>query len=188
SAGGAAVAESEPGRIRSIERIVFSSNELPAELDDRARFSLRHDLYTARYGSLALSRPPDRPFSVRLQFAPFGPVALGGFEGTIHRVRRSAGAVAAHGPHDFCLLVDRGRSSMVAAQCGREATLAPGAATLFSDTEAGGVNGGAENAWHALVVPRRPLLDLVSHAEDVIATAVDRDAPAMRYLARYLTL
>ena len=180
--------EATPGPGRSIQRIAFSSDELPSGLDDQARFSLWRELYTARFGALALSRPSDRPFTVRLEFAPFGRVALGRFEGTIESVQRSAAAVAADGTDDFCLLVNRGQSTMVGAQCGRDAVLGPGAATLFSDTETGGLRGGAENAWYALVVPRRPLLELVSHAEDVIATAVDREAPTMRHLARYLGL
>jgi len=78
---------------------------------------------------------------------------------------------------------------MLGRQHGREVCLIPGAATLFSDTEAGDL-GGAEplNAWYALVVPRRPLLDLVSRAEDLIAGAVDHNQPAMRYLLRYLAM
>src|SRR5262245_26938177 len=113
---GAAVAEPTPGHGKSIKRIVFSSDELPAGLDEHGRFSLWHDLYTARFGSLALSRPSDRPFSARLDFAPFGPIALGRFEGTIDRVERSATAVAADGTDDFCLLVNRGRTPMVGSQ------------------------------------------------------------------------
>ncbi len=167
---------------------MFSSDALPAELDDRARFSLWQDLYTARYGSLALSRPPDRPFAVRLEFAPFGDVGFGRFEGTVNRAGRSAQIVAADGTDDFCLLVNQGRSSLLAVQYGREVRLSPGASTLFSDTEAGELRGEAENAWHALVVPRRPLIELVNHAEDAIAIALDRGQPAMRYLLRYLTM
>src|SRR5262249_19480439 len=186
--GATTVTEPASGQTRTIGKIVFSSDELPAEFDDRARFSLWQDLYAARYGSLAFSRPTDLPFSVRLEFTPFGGVGLGHFAGTIEHVARTADAVAADGTDDFCLFANRGRSPMLALQHGRETTLAPGAAALFTDTEVGGMRGTAENAWHALVVPRRPLLDLINHAEDAIATAMDPTLPAMRYLSRYLTM
>jgi AraC-like DNA-binding protein len=185
---GDAMAEPASGKSKAIQKIVFSSDELPAELDDRARFSLWRDLYTAYYGSLDLSRPVDRPFSVRLEFAQFGRLGLGRFNGTVNRATRTLRAVADDDTDDFRLVVNRGRFAMSACQRDREAALVPQAAVLVSETEAGEFLGEAHNAWFSLVVPRRPLLQLVAHAEDIVATAVDPDQPVLRHLARYLDI
>jgi AraC-like DNA-binding protein len=182
------VAKPTIGGTKTFEKIVFSSEELPAELDDRARYSLWQDLYTARYGSLALSRSADRPFSMRFEFAPFGNIGVGRFAGTVTGAARSTRAAAAQGSDDFCLTVNSGRNPMVALARGREATLASGAAALFSDTEAGELRGGAENAVQAVVLPRRPLLERVAGAEDAVAIAVDAAQPAARLLSRYLAI
>ena len=172
----------------TIGKVVVASDELPAGLDDRARFSLWRDLYAARDGRLELARSDARPFSARVEFTPFGSVGLLQFAGTVNRVTRSAVAIGVHASEDFCLLFNRSRSPMLSFHRGRQAALAPGAATLYIDSEVAELRSEAENAWCALVAPRRALLERVFQAEDVAATAIDPDQPATRYLRRYVEM
>jgi hypothetical protein len=51
---GFSVAEPGPGSAGTIERIVFSSDNLPAELDDRARYALWQNLHEEHFGSTDL--------------------------------------------------------------------------------------------------------------------------------------
>ena len=50
-----------------IQKMVFTSDALPASLDDQARFSLFRDQWNALYGSVELTRVQDRPFSATLE-------------------------------------------------------------------------------------------------------------------------
>jgi AraC-like DNA-binding protein len=178
----------EPASGQTIGRIVVSSHELPAELDDRARYLLWRDLYAARDGRLELTRSDNALFSARVEFASFGGVGLLQFEGTVNRVTRSADAIGVHASENFCLLFNRSRSPMMSFHRGRQAALAPGAPTLYIESEVAELRGEAENAWCALVAPRRALLDRVFQAEDMAATAIDPDQPATRYLRRYVEM
>jgi hypothetical protein len=139
----------------------------------RARFSLWRDLYRARYGLLDIQFTEDMPFSAQFTFAQLASVGLGQFEGTGNRVERTRCEVAQAPSDDFCLVVNRGSSTMAFAHRGREAVLSPGAATLFNNAEPGALRGAAENAWFALIVPR-DLLTLVADAEDLAGQPLAR--------------
>lgn len=56
------------------------------------------------------------------------------------------------------------------------------------DAEPGALQGAAENAWFALIVPRRDLLTLVANAEDLTGRPLDASLPALRHLRRYLDI
>jgi AraC-like DNA-binding protein len=171
-----------------VQKIVFSSTELPAHLDDRARFSLWRDLYRTRYGLLDIERADDRPFAAQFEFVQLTSLGLGQFKGTVNRVGRTRRELAQAPSGDFCLVVNRGGSTMAFAHRGREAVLSLGSATLFNNAEPGALCGAAENAWFALIVPRRDLLTLVADAEDLAGRPLDASSPALRHLRRYLDM
>src|SRR5262249_1940084 len=129
------------GGPRPMQKIAISSDELPAQVDDRARYALWRDLYAARFGRLDLSRPDDRPFSARFEFSLFGSVGLGQFAGTVNRVARTSRHIAADACSDVCLALNGGHSLMASTHRGREHGLAPGAATLYSDCDAAETRG-----------------------------------------------
>src|ERR1700754_1280237 len=64
-------------RAELMGKIVFSSDQLSAGLDDDQRFSLWCDLHSAQYGLLDFARAEDRGFSAHMECAQFGPVAAG---------------------------------------------------------------------------------------------------------------
>jgi AraC-like DNA-binding protein len=164
----------------------FSTDSLPAGYDDRARFSLWHDLCVEHYCSLQLARPQDRPFSVTFQAMRFDDLRLGHFQGTVNNVARLSRHVAADGSDDFFLgFCRRGRMSFY--QHGHEAMLEPGRATLLNDSEAGGWRTDEENEWMALTLPRRQLVTMVAGVEDRLAVPI-REGAALRHLRHYLNL
>ena len=109
-----------------MQRIEFTSDALPATLDDRARFALWRDVFTSAYRPLDLFRAEDRPFSLRFQFTRLGEAGLGMLEGTVNRFSRTLRHVAASQNDDFVLGLNRGRSDLVISHVGRESTLRPG--------------------------------------------------------------
>lgn len=171
-----------------MQRLVFASDKLPADLDDAARFRRWRDLYTTYYFNLDTSRPEDRPFSARFEFTRFGGVGVGNFKGTVNRVGRTPHEVAADANDNFCLFLDGGRSDILSVHRGKEAVLGPGSAILFDNSQPGEVRGAAENAWFALILSRPQLLELVPNAEDVTAVPLVADRAAVRLLGRYLAI
>jgi AraC-like DNA-binding protein len=171
-----------------MQKTILSSDELPASLDDQGRFSLWRDLYTACYGSVDLSRPDDRKFLLRAEFARFGAVGVGRFHGTINRAARTVSAIKSDANDDLCLCVNRAHTPVLCTQQGREAVLAPNGAALVSNTEAGEIRGEAENTWCLLVLPRDQLHQRVVEVENLTAVALDPTSPAMQHIGRYLDI
>ena len=62
--------------------VTFSSDSLPASLDDSARFKTWRDRYNEAHGLLEINRTEDQPFSLRFTFTPYGELGVGQFDGT----------------------------------------------------------------------------------------------------------
>ncbi|HWE17875.1 MAG TPA: hypothetical protein VG758_11950 [Hyphomicrobiaceae bacterium] len=120
-----------------MQRIVFASDELPAALDDRARFALWRDVFASTICPLDLFRADDRPFSLRFEFMRLGEVGLGMLEGTTNRFSRTSQHVVASQNDDFVLGVNRGQSHLVISHVGHESALKPGMALLLNNSEPG---------------------------------------------------
>jgi AraC-like DNA-binding protein len=185
-AEGFAVAESDSGNAGTIPRIVFSSDELPAELDNQARFALWQNLHEEHFGSTDLYFLNEREFSVRVEFAQFGAVGLGHLEGTMRRIARTPRHVAADPSDVLMLALNRGKSAIACLQRGRDVTLTPGMATLVTNFEASEVLAKGDNSVFTVNMPRDRLLDLVANVEDLVVRPLDPGSSAVRLLRRYL--
>jgi AraC-like DNA-binding protein len=170
----------------TIQKVVFASDQLPMQLDDRARFSRWRDQWNALYGAVDLARPDDRRFSVEFEFVPIGAVGLGRFQGTMNRSTRSRHHVAIDGTDNFSLGLQYGRSGVMTSQLGREAVLDVDKAVLLTNSEPGEVRAEAEIGWLAVNVSRRQLLQLVANAEDLIGAPLTPQSDALRHLRRYI--
>lgn len=170
----------------SHSRATFSSSELPNNLDDRARYLLWRDLFVERYGpSFDLAKADDRQFAMRCDFARFGGVEVGRFDGTVIRFSRTHRHPADQND-DFVLGVNGGNSRMSYRQLNREGIIAPGEAVLVTNTEAGEIHSRADNQWYALSIPRRQLTDLVGNVEGALGVPVSFQHALLRHLQRYL--
>jgi AraC-like DNA-binding protein len=171
--------------MQTSRKLLFSSDQLPAGLDDQARCSLCRELFEAAYGSIDLYRADNRPFSVRFEFSQFGPVGVGRFRGSIQRFQRTAKHIVDSPSDDFVVGLNAGRSPVRVRHIGHETMVPAGAAWLLDNGEAGEVAGPTGVDWLALKVPRKPLLGLAKNAESLVARPLDPATPALRYLTRY---
>jgi AraC-like DNA-binding protein len=172
----------------AMEKIVFTSEALPRGLDDRARFSLWRDLFTERYSRIDVARPPERPFSMRFEYANLPAVGVGQFLGTVNRFTRGAREIVGDANDNFCLLVNRGSSQMASTHRGFDVALAPGYAVLLSNCDPGELRGEAANAWFGVNISRPQLLQLVANAEDLAGAPLDPSLAMLRFLRRYLNM
>jgi AraC-like DNA-binding protein len=169
-----------------MKKVVFASEQLPAELDDGARFSLWRDIYAALYGDAQISRLEDRPFSSRSEFTQIGDVGIVRCQGTFERYARTAQHAAKDERGDFLIGMLRSGTGMAVAQRQRERVLAPGELTLYTNSAAYESRTGEEHVSCGLCIPRARLLERIANPDDLVINALDPSLPAVRHLARYL--
>jgi hypothetical protein len=119
-------------------RLVFSSDQLPAELDERARFALWRDVYVSAICKLDLTCLPNRPFFARSEVTVLQDVHVGRMESTVIRFTRTAQQIAADPRgNGFFLTFNRGDSPLMVRQLGRELSFSGGSPALSSTCESG---------------------------------------------------
>jgi AraC-like DNA-binding protein len=172
-------------------KTVFSTTDLPVELDDRARFSSWGDVMTQKFGRRHAVPTDARPFFAQSEFAQFGAVGLARHTATIASTNRTSADVAHDGADYFAFGVNTGAARVAFAQRGRETIVDQGCWTLVSLSEAIKIRyaepeSGGESRWLTAVVSRRQLLEVVATAENLVGILINRDQPAMRHLQQYL--
>jgi AraC-like DNA-binding protein len=168
-----------------MHRVVFSSDELPAELDSEARFKLWRDLYVARHGEADMASQADLPFTAEAEFVSLGPLFLARFDVAVRRVARTRRQVAADARDDFIIGFNRGGPQSYV-QRGREVVETGRGGLFYTNAEPGEGRAQHRAAIVGLSLPRAMLLDLVTGAEDMVGTPLDPANPAVRHLGRYL--
>ncbi|MBR0930081.1 AraC family transcriptional regulator [Bradyrhizobium diazoefficiens] len=169
-----------------MNRISFTSDQLPARLGDAARFAQWHEQFEALTCCVDYSRFEDCAFRAQFQFAQFSDVRVALFDGTLKRFARSASAIARGPDDDFCLLLNRGTARVQLSQFGRDAAAGPGGAFLGTNGAAAEMMVEAPGEWATVTIARDRLLQLVPRADDLMAMPLDPGQPALRHLKRYL--
>ena len=169
-----------------MNRISFTSDQLPAHLDDRARFAHWHAQFEALTCCVDYSRFEDRAFRAQFHFAQFTGVQVTLFDGTLKRFARSASAIARGPDDDFCLLLNRGTARLRLSQFGRDAAAGGGGAFLGTNGAAAEMVVEAPGEWATVTIARDRLLQLVPRADDLMARPFDPGRPALHHLKRYV--
>jgi AraC-like DNA-binding protein len=171
--------------VHALKKIVFSSDDLPPDLGDRARFDLWHDIHNADIASIEYAISETTPFYARMEAMAFGPVVVGTMACSIQSAGRSAGNIARDNVGGYNLFVNAGEKLIGGTQSGREFVLDPGEAVLMSNFEPLRLFGGDENAWMTIIMPDAALHDVLVNADDRTARRVGSDNEALRLLKRY---
>jgi AraC-like DNA-binding protein len=171
-----------------LSKVVFSTDLLPAELDDNQRLAQWNEVYSDIFCVFDMYRMDDHAFSARLELAEFGAVKSSRFEGALARAARTSRHIAASTIENFTLSFNRSRGAIRGTQRGIEATFGPGIATLFTDGEASTFDGKGGLDWLSVSVPRQRLVELVASPDDLLLTQFHPNAPAIHHLARYLDI
>jgi AraC-like DNA-binding protein len=169
-----------------MRKFVFTTEQLPEELDDAQRFSMWRDLYNERHGDAEIGRIEDRPFHSHSEFTLIGDVGIARCAGTFGVYERTKKHVATDTRGDFLIGFLHGNARMRVAQRGRELTLTPGQVAFYTNAEPYENLPESESVSAGLCVPRALLLALVPNAEDLLFKPLDPSLPAARHLARYI--
>ena len=169
-----------------MKKIVFSSDDLPPGLDDRARFKLWHDVFAGTHGSFDAAPLPDRPFSARTKFLQLDRVVLGHHFQTTRIVSRTRQQVAAAPSEFYGFSFNPGAATFLRVQRDDERPLAAGGVTFQSFVEPIAVQANAPSEWLSVMIRRETIRALVPAADDLIATPFDTSSPAINLLRRYV--
>jgi AraC-like DNA-binding protein len=164
----------------------FSSDQLPAELNDDARFSLWRDIYIDLYGAADMRRWTDRPFAGHSRVALFGDAALLEFKGTLQRYVRTAAHVAADGRDHVMIGINRTESRLQLSQRGREVMLPRGSVSVFMSSEPSATEIEADSSFIGFAVPRVRLVELVPNIDDFAGSVLPPDMAPVRHLVSYI--
>jgi AraC-like DNA-binding protein len=167
-------------------KLVFSTDDLPKELDDRARFKLWQEIYRDSVGPSDTAYLSDHPFHVQWSFTPFQNTMVGRFKGTISEITRTARQAAASPYDHYYLTFNTGAEPLRVVQRGLEQRWAQGEATFCSAVETGSVLAHAPSEWLGVMIPCQPIREIVSAADDLLLSSFDRASPLMQHLQRYL--
>lgn len=88
-----------------MQKIIFSSDELPLELSDRARFNLWRDIYAARIGSVEFGTSDHTPFQATIEALSIGAVTYATTVGTVNRVIRKPQNLCADTHDSYSLII-----------------------------------------------------------------------------------
>jgi AraC-like DNA-binding protein len=178
------ISEREDGRGGAMEKIAFSSDDLPLDLDEQTRLSAWRDFLGGLCGQLEVSCLPDRPFSQRMEGARFNGIKVVRLRGTMDRAWWTS--TRASRLPDFFLCLNR--TPMLLSQLGREAECEPETAVLGSCTQHCDIRWKRDHDLSLIVVPQARLRELVAGADDLVARPLQRNNGALQYLRRYLDL
>lgn len=170
-----------------MRKIVFSSDQLPSRLDDRARLLAWHESCGAISGG-EVSYLPDRPFFMRVAFMHAGGVKVIQWDSTLARSRRTSRHIAADGIDDLAVSFNTGSHSWALSQRGRQVIVAGGAPILHSQGDPLDVRISDPSTLVGVMVPRQELRTRVANVEDLVNQPLNPDAAPLQYLRHYLDL
>ena len=171
-----------------MKKLVFSTDQLPAQLDDQRRYTTWRDLYETTFGALDLPRVEGVPFRARLDAIQVGRLGVARFSTTLARMRRTREHLARDARDHFGLAVLAGRSSMNHRQFGRDVVHPAGTAALGVGGELIDFQMPAGVAWTIVNIPRALLRERVKGAEDLAARPLNAPPSVVTHLKRYAGL
>ena len=166
-------------------KTVFSSDQLPTELDDQERFSLWRDLYTDLYGNADMTRLPDRPFSGHSKAALLGDAAVMEFTGTLQNYARTAAHVAADNRDLVMIGINRTAGRIQLSQRGREVLLPRRSVSLFMSSEPSRAQHETESSFVGFAIPRARLAELVPNIDDFASSVFAPEMRSVRHLVSF---
>jgi AraC-like DNA-binding protein len=180
------LAKADPNSTDPIPRFVFSTDQLPAELDEKARLSHWREIEEQIYGLIEVTYADDRPPWGRAELAQFGSVGVSLFGCTYTKGVRTPRCIARDGNDGFIFGINTG-SALRHWKRDREVSIPTGSACLFSTAEPGGADFKPGLGTRlGLALPRRQLLALVPDADDLAVRHLDGALPAVQLLTRYI--
>jgi AraC-like DNA-binding protein len=170
------------------QKIVFSTSQLPTELEGEARLARWRDLYAKNVVSYDIICEATPQFSASFELALLNDVTICRVDGTIQGMAREDRHIAADGRDDFLFGFNESASANGVTQMGREMEWTYGEPLLLASGEGFRSYTKKESSWTGISVSRRRILELFPGVEDLLARPLRSDLETLRHLRRYVHL
>jgi AraC-like DNA-binding protein len=173
-----------------LDKVVFTSNQLPSGLTDQERFKEWSELYHGAFGMRGDFEVSAAPFEAHMVFAKVGEVVL--VRATAHVASSDHGGrgrATAEDEERMGFLVNTSAHPIRSSHRGREELLQPGESMLLSRAEQGSfVSGGEYISWVIVDMPRIVIARAAPNAEDLIGAVLSSGGEALRMAKAYASL
>ena len=166
-----------------MQKVDFSSDQLPEHLNDQARFRLWRDIWTAQLGEAEIKHAEDRPFATSSRNVILGNLNVARFSTTTGHYVRTRKHVAKD-RDDIYIGFYRSPKPQVWSAGNRDLTLKRGAVLAYNIAQPCSSFTEGVTSWVMASIPRAQILKLVPHADDRAVTMLDIADPAVRHLER----
>jgi AraC-like DNA-binding protein len=168
--------------------VTFSTNQMPAELDDETRFARLMELFSDLYCVCDLYRTDDQPFGANFSCAQTGTITSTLFDGTVGRSARTKRHIAKDPAELFAITFNRSPRPVRCTQNGRETVVGPGGVTLLATGDVSEFNTQSQFSWVSIAMSRERLMECVADPGNLLLGPLDPGRPALRHLSRYLDM
>ena len=168
----------------------FSSASLPDHLDDRQRFNLWRDMFTAQFGSFDFGISEQFPFAATTKFWSAGHLVFARCSGTLERATRSARKDAFDGGDQYGLIINLG-ATISGKAARRDYELPGGGAMLMPYSEPALIFRpvtSVNDSWLNVAIPGSLLRSAVGNPDDLVVRGTPVGSEALNLLLGYTHL
>lgn len=167
-----------------MQKIVFSSDQLPQHLDDRARFRLWCDIWLEQLGAAEIKHA-DKPFATSTKVVLLDGLSVAHFRTTTEHYVRTRKHVA-NDRDDIYIGFYRSPKPQVWTVGGQDNALKRGSVVAYNVAQPCSSFTDGVTSWVLASIPRAELLKRVPHADERPAVLLDGSNPVVRHLERTL--
>jgi AraC-like DNA-binding protein len=166
-----------------MQKVEFSSDQLPSHLDDKARFRLWREIWMEQLGHAEMKHAEDKPFFTTSSNVLLGELSVGRFTTTTERYVRTRKHVA-HDRDDILVGFYRSPEPQLWTAGNHGFDMKQGSVIAFNIAQPVSSFTNGITSWKLASIPRAQILKLVPHADDRAAMLLDPANPAVRHLER----
>ena len=167
-------------------KIVFSSDQLPADLSNEARTAAWLGQFEEVFGRVEIDPIADIPFRGHLEAIPLGDASLGTLGGSFAGMRRTRKTIIEDAQSNPVLVVNLAPEPFRLIQRRRESIVDPGAAVLFDPASVAEFNVfGPSVKSLSLDLPRAAFAAAVQNADDMVGRTIEAGRAPLRMLQAY---
>lgn len=170
-----------------MQKLIFSSDELPSDLNDKARFNLWRDIYAARIGSVEFGTSEHNPFQATIEAMPIGAITYATMVGTVNRIIRTPQNLRADTHDSYSLVINAGSSAFGGTYRDEDVEVASGGAFLDA-AERQDFRGADVSKWINISVPKQLLHASFAKTGNKQGLSIAPNTEALILLRRYLQI
>jgi AraC-like DNA-binding protein len=168
-----------------MQKIVYSSEQLPSHLDDQARFRLWHDMWMEQLGAAEMKHAPDKPFATSSKIVLLDGLSVSRFSTTTEHYVRTRKHVA-NDRDDIYVGFFRSPKPQIWTAGNRELPMKAGTVIAYNIAQPCSSFTDGVTSWVMASIPRAQILKAAPHADDKPVTLLDPMSPAVRHLERMI--